>query len=82
MNFPVENRWSERGAPDFIEKVGSRPSIGRPLAALLQELLALGKKEGPHASVGCTASGGGGGGGGSSSAWMYTDLVPLQCLAQ
>eukprot|EP01043_Picozoa_sp_COSAG02_P051309 COSAG02_NODE_5385_length_4376_cov_6.445406_2_plen_204_part_00 len=26
MNFPVENRWSERGAPDLIEKVGSRPN--------------------------------------------------------
>ena len=26
MNFPVENRWSERGAPEQIEKVGSRPN--------------------------------------------------------
>ena len=26
MNFPVENRWAERGAPDLIEKVGSRPT--------------------------------------------------------
>eukprot|EP01043_Picozoa_sp_COSAG02_P036542 COSAG02_NODE_2683_length_8243_cov_8.088654_4_plen_82_part_00 len=27
MNFPVENRGSECGAPDSIEKVGSRPTI-------------------------------------------------------
>ena len=26
MNFPVENGWSERGAPESSEKVGSRPT--------------------------------------------------------
>ena len=27
MNFPVENGWSERGAPESSEKVGSRPTV-------------------------------------------------------
>eukprot|EP01043_Picozoa_sp_COSAG02_P015024 COSAG02_NODE_630_length_19310_cov_19.127271_11_plen_682_part_00 len=33
MNFPVENGWSERGAPESSEKVGSRPNEGSSLGS-------------------------------------------------